>query len=132
MLGIKRNEVVGWILTPLVVYLLASVSIQAERLPIRTYTTADGLAQNSVNRIVRDSRGFLWFCTDEGLSRFDGYTFTSYTTAQGLFHPLVIFAVTLTQPLTLGDAIRNTKSETSNLDVRRTWILLGDPAMRLR
>jgi hypothetical protein len=44
----------------------------------------------------------------------------------------LIFAGGLTQPLTLGDAIGNTKSETSNLDVRRTWILLGDPAMRLR
>src|SRR5665811_1902346 len=27
---------------------------------------------------------FLWFCTAEGLSRFDGYRFTNYTTAQGL------------------------------------------------
>jgi signal transduction histidine kinase len=58
--------------------------IQAERLPIRTYTTADGLAQNSVNRIVRDSRGFLWFCTEDGLSRYDGYTFTNYGVEQGL------------------------------------------------
>ena len=56
----------------------------AEQLPIKTYTTADGLAQDCVNRIIRDSRGFLWFCTREGLSRFDGYRFTSYTTDQGL------------------------------------------------
>jgi streptogramin lyase len=50
----------------------------AERLPVKIYTTADGLGHNSVNRIVRDSRGFLWFCTLEGLSRFDGYSFTTY------------------------------------------------------
>jgi hypothetical protein len=31
-----------------------------------------------------DSRGFLWFCTNEGLSRFDGYGFTNYSTDQGL------------------------------------------------
>ena len=89
MLGTRQNGVVGWILTALMLCLLAPVSVQSERLPIKTYTTADGLAQNAVNRIVRDSRGFLWFCTDEGLSRFDGYTFTNYTTAQGLFHPVV-------------------------------------------
>ena len=42
--------------------LLLLVSIaQSEQLPISHYTTADGLAQNAVNRIVRDSRGFLWF-----------------------------------------------------------------------
>lgn len=61
-------------------------SVQAERLPLRTYTTADGLAQNLVSRIVRDSRGYLWFCTRDGLSRFDGYRFTNYTTDQGLPH----------------------------------------------
>lgn len=32
---------------------------RAERLPIKVYTTADGLANNIVNRIVRDSRGDL-------------------------------------------------------------------------
>ncbi|MGH9822784.1 MAG: ligand-binding sensor domain-containing protein, partial [Blastocatellia bacterium] len=56
----------------------------AEQLPIRTYTTTDGLAQDNINRIVPDSKGFLWFCTGEGLSCFDGYQFTSYTSDQGL------------------------------------------------
>lgn len=61
----------------------------AERLPIKTYTTADGLPHNSINRIVRDSRGFLWFCTGDGLSRFDGYTFINYGVSEGLPHPKV-------------------------------------------
>src|SRR5690349_6329910 len=64
--------------------LIAFAAIRAERLPIKTYTTADGLARDQVNRIVRDARGFLWFCTSEGLSRFDGYKFTNYGTDQGL------------------------------------------------
>src|SRR5215471_2046566 len=67
----------GWML-------LTAAVVHGEQLPIKTYTTADGLAQDCVNRIIRDSRGFLWFCTREGLSRFDGYRFTSYTTDQGL------------------------------------------------
>lgn len=62
---------------------------RAERLPIKTYTTADGLAHNQINRIVRDSRGFLWFCTADGLSRFDGYAFTNFGVDQGLPHPAV-------------------------------------------
>jgi len=66
------------------VLLLLSVDISAERLPIKTHSTADGLAHNEVNRIVCDSRGFLWFCTREGLSRFDGYGFTSYGLENGL------------------------------------------------
>jgi ligand-binding sensor domain-containing protein/signal transduction histidine kinase len=70
----------------LVVLLVMSGQGKAERLPIKAYTTVDGLANNSINRIVRDSRGFLWFCTSDGLSRFDGYTFTNYGTDQGLPH----------------------------------------------
>jgi ligand-binding sensor domain-containing protein len=61
----------------------------AERLPVKTYTTADGLGHNNVNRIVRDSRGFLWFCTFEGLSRFDGYSFTTYGVDHGLPSPVI-------------------------------------------
>jgi hypothetical protein len=36
------------------------------------------------------------------------------------------------QPVRLGQAIRDAKSATSDNDVRRTWILFGDPAMRIR
>src|SRR5215472_11408727 len=54
-----------------------------QQLPIRPYTTADGLANNHVKHIRSDSRGFLWLCTDEGLSRFDGQSFTNYTTRDG-------------------------------------------------
>jgi ligand-binding sensor domain-containing protein/signal transduction histidine kinase len=57
---------------------------RAERLPIKNYTTADGLPRDHINRIVQDSRGFIWFCTTEGLSRFDGYKFTNYGREQGL------------------------------------------------
>jgi ligand-binding sensor domain-containing protein/signal transduction histidine kinase len=61
----------------------------AERLPIQAYTTAEGLTHNHISRIRSDSRGFLWFCTDEGLSRFDGHSFRNYTVRDGLPHPWV-------------------------------------------
>lgn len=57
---------------------------QAQQLPVKSYTTADGLPHNHINRIRRDARGYLWICTDEGLARFDGYRFINYGTAQGL------------------------------------------------
>jgi signal transduction histidine kinase/ligand-binding sensor domain-containing protein len=64
--------------------LAGSACVHAEQLPLKTYTIADGLARDSVNWIMQDSLGFLWFCTSEGLSRFDGYTFTNYGVDQGL------------------------------------------------
>ena len=71
----------GWLAVLLVA---VSPDVYAERLPIKTYTTADGLAHNEISRIVRDSRGYLWFCTADGLSRFDGYGFTNFGTVDGL------------------------------------------------
>jgi ligand-binding sensor domain-containing protein/signal transduction histidine kinase len=80
--SIQTAWLTGWVI-------VALGSAYAERLPIKIYTTGDGLANNLVHRIVRDSRGFLWFCTFEGLSRFDGYNFTTYGTEQGLPSPVV-------------------------------------------
>ena len=68
---------------------LVPALILAERLPVKTYTTADGLPKDQINRIVQDSRGFMWFATSDGLARFDGYQFTSYGVEQGLPSHLV-------------------------------------------
>jgi ligand-binding sensor domain-containing protein/two-component sensor histidine kinase len=62
---------------------------RADRLPIKAYTTADGLANGDVRRIVRDSHGFLWFATADGLSQFDGYVFRTFGVEQGLPHSSV-------------------------------------------
>ena len=76
--------------TRLFVLLLACPLLgYAEKLPLKIYTAAEGLAHNSVNRIVRDSRGYLWFCTSEGLSRFDGYEFHNFGRRDGLPHRVV-------------------------------------------
>ena len=44
----------------------------------RTYQTGDGLSHNSVWAVMQDSRGFLWFGTNDGLNRFDGLSFKVY------------------------------------------------------
>jgi len=72
------------LLTLFTVLLAWPARVPAKRLPVRAYTTADGLPRNQIHSIVRDSRGFMWMCTGEGLSRFDGYEFTTYGTDQGL------------------------------------------------
>ena len=69
--------------------LAARTDLTAERLALRTYGVADGLPQEGVKRIVRDSRGFFWFCTYDGLSRFDGTRFVNYGVRDGLPHPSI-------------------------------------------
>jgi len=40
--------------------------------------TRDGLSQGHVSAILRDKQGFMWFGTDDGLNKYDGYKFTVY------------------------------------------------------
>jgi len=65
---------------------LLAVPLLGRSLLIREFNTQNGLPHNRINRIFRDSRDFLWICTDDGLARFDGHQFVSYTTASGLPH----------------------------------------------
>jgi ligand-binding sensor domain-containing protein len=58
--------------------------LNAQLLPFHSYTTKDGLASNWVTAAIQDSYGYLWIGTNEGLSVYDGATFTNYTTLDGL------------------------------------------------
>jgi ligand-binding sensor domain-containing protein len=44
----------------------------------RTVDIRNGLSQNSVNCIFQDKKGFMWFGTKDGLSRYDGLSFRIY------------------------------------------------------
>ncbi len=48
------------------------------RLRFERITTAHGLSFPIVRDILQDRQGFLWFATDSGLNRYDGYGFTVY------------------------------------------------------
>ena len=44
-------------------------------LSVQRYSLEEGLSQQAVNAIVQDNEGFMWFGTEDGLNRFDGYEF---------------------------------------------------------
>lgn len=43
-----------------------------------TLSMEDGLSQNSVITMLQDRQGFMWFGTEDGLNKYDGYQFTIY------------------------------------------------------
>ncbi|MCP5048519.1 MAG: response regulator [bacterium] len=49
----------------------------------RHLSMEDGLSQGTVRDIIQDRRGFMWFGTQNGLNRYDGYEFTVYKYSPG-------------------------------------------------
>ncbi len=56
----------------------------AQKLALPHYDVSDGLVSSNVHSIYQDRRGFMWFGTNDGLSRFDGYRFVNYGRRDGL------------------------------------------------
>ena len=57
--------------------------------PFRLYTIEDGLNQKTVLNIAQDQDGFIWVATFGGINRFDGRSFDSLTTREGLRRNLI-------------------------------------------
>ena len=49
---------------------------------LRTWTSENGLPQNSIRAMLETHDGFLWIGTRGGLARFDGVTFTTWKVGQ--------------------------------------------------
>lgn len=66
-----------------VLYLLSAACLAQSGADLQ-YTVEDGLPSNTVYDVIQDDRGYMWFGTDAGLSRFDGYEFTNFELKDGL------------------------------------------------
>lgn len=70
------------------VLLLCHTFVYAEFFNFRHYEVENGLPSNTVRSLTQDSRGFMWFGTENGLSRFDGYSFKNFMPVQDDFTSL--------------------------------------------
>jgi len=53
--------------------------IEGDDLRFTRLSAGQGLSQTRVGQIVQDDRGFMWFATQYGLNRYDGYTYKVFT-----------------------------------------------------
>jgi ligand-binding sensor domain-containing protein len=54
------------------------------------FTTYNGLPIDNVYAAAQDNDGFIWFATDFGISKFDGYRFVNYDKSNGISNTSVI------------------------------------------
>lgn len=64
----------------LLLILVFPLAAKAQEAPLRVerISTDQGLSQVTVYAIFQDRAGFMWFGTEDGLNRYDGYTFKVY------------------------------------------------------
>ena len=83
-------------------YLLAFVlfltfSIQAETFNFDRLDNTNGLSNNQIEFIFKDSRGFLWIGTNFGLNRYDGYRVKVYKSIKNDSTSLIYNAISRIQ-----------------------------------
>ncbi|HXC03194.1 MAG TPA: two-component regulator propeller domain-containing protein [Bacteroidia bacterium] len=59
-------------------------AVWAQKPTFRNFQVKDGLPSSEVYQVMQDSKGYLWFSTDAGISRYDGYSFRNFTNQNGL------------------------------------------------
>ena len=57
---------------------LAPFRLGAQLSAFKHYSVKDGISQSEIKCIFQDSEGFLWLGTQNGLNKFNGYTFDKY------------------------------------------------------
>lgn len=67
-----------------VLFLLIPITSYSQKLPIRNYTGETGLPQAQISSVTQDSKGFIWFISSSGLTRYDGTDLRTYTKQDGL------------------------------------------------
>ncbi len=68
-----------------ILYLVPLKVISQSSEPVfKHYSIADGLPSSQIYQIIQDKKGFLWFGTDHGLVKYNGYEFKIFTSANGL------------------------------------------------
>ncbi len=74
----KNGKPVPFFLIPLLLKFSFLLFPQQMEINFKSLTKKDGLSQGGVYSIFQDSRGFMWFGTQDGLNRYDGYQFKIY------------------------------------------------------
>src|SRR5690606_32307046 len=64
----------------IVTFIFIVLSVTAQEFPVsfQRYYSKDGLSSNTIYAIHRDTYGFLWLGTEDGLTRFDGSSYKAY------------------------------------------------------
>lgn len=62
----------------LMLFVFSGFSVKAQQPYAIHLNKTNGLPSNSVYTVFQDSKGFIWLATNEGLSMYDGFSYTTF------------------------------------------------------
>lgn len=68
----------------LIYLFLTDLNVYAQEYTYHHYGVEEGLPSSEVYHVFQDSKGYIWFATDMGVSRFNGYQFNNFDIENGL------------------------------------------------
>jgi len=77
----RRKKFTSFILTLLIFCFQYSYS---QQYVVKTYDIENGLPTRNINDACQDSSGVMWFATNYGISKYDGFSFTNFDKSSGL------------------------------------------------
>ncbi|MDO5517198.1 MAG: two-component regulator propeller domain-containing protein [Clostridium sp.] len=84
------------LLLPVVVIFITNIFLSAnveakvyEGIRFKNYTIEEGLPQASVETMIQDDKGYIWFGTNDGLARYNGYGFKVYRNEIGVENSII-------------------------------------------
>jgi ligand-binding sensor domain-containing protein/serine phosphatase RsbU (regulator of sigma subunit) len=72
-----KNYILFFIIS-IITFFNGYVFAQGQIINAELFTIEDGLSQTSIHSVLQDSKGFLWIGTQDGLNKYDGYSFKTF------------------------------------------------------
>ncbi len=74
----NHRQYLGLFIVMVMLYLMTPLPGQNRNLRFKRISLDEGLSQSRIYSIIQDRKGFMWFGTQDGLNKYDGYSFTVY------------------------------------------------------
>lgn len=71
-------------LIALLLCFVLAIAAQAQTYRFKVYNTTSGLPNNAIYYVLQDSKGYVWFATNDGVCRYDGAEYKTFKVEQGL------------------------------------------------
>jgi len=109
--------ILSWIL-----WLSMAQMVWAQHPSYQHYGLSEGLPSMQVYDIIQDDKGFIWFATAMGVSRFDGINFTTFSTSNGLqANSVVLLKQTIDGKIWLLSTVSNDSSYYNYIDQEQVF-----------